>query len=357
VRGVHITGTGDDLQGGAGSDSYVFGRGDGEAVIFDDAAGAVAGSLVGGATDSLSARIAGITAGSISRNWAGNGDYTVDGSVKGGEDAIVFRAGLTMNDLVIERSGTTGNPGRDLIIILVTKVAVPISAQYPTGLRTDRTGDKLVIKDWFEGTRRIEWLRFANGDDIRIGDVTSFLIGTGGNDVIIGTNGADFLYGGDGNDTLFGLKGNDFGIGGRGNDLVSGDDDNDWVSGGDDNDKVLGGRGNDTVFGDEGNDDVYGGDGNDLVVGGQGNDTVIGGAGDDVFRFNRGDGQDILIDELNGTWELVWDGNIGGNGNKGYINGYVFDNATGTVSKAGTVKESNFGQEAANDNIQLRNAG
>lgn len=231
VRGVHITGTGDDLQGGAGSDSYVFGRGDGEAVIFDDAAGAVAGSLVGGATDSLSARIAGITAGSISRNWAGNGDYTVDGSVKGGEDAIVFRAGLTMNDLVIERSGTTGNPGRDLIIILVTKVAVPISAQYPTGLRTDRTGDKLVIKDWFEGTRRIEWLRFANGDDIRIGDVTSFLIGTGGNDVIIGTNGADFLYGGDGNDTLFGLKGNDFGIGGRGNDLVSGDDDNDWVSG------------------------------------------------------------------------------------------------------------------------------
>jgi Ca2+-binding RTX toxin-like protein len=166
---------------------------DGEAVIYDEATGAIAGTLVNGATDSFAARIAGITAGIVARDWAGNGDYTVDGSVKGGEDAILFRAGLTMYDIVIERSGTTGTPGQDLIIRLVTKVAVPVSTLYPNGLRTDLTGDRLVIRDWFESTRRIEWLRFANGDDIRIGDVSSYLIGTGGNDVIVGTKGADFL--------------------------------------------------------------------------------------------------------------------------------------------------------------------
>ncbi len=190
ANGNNIAGTGDILEGGGGSDQYVFGRGDGSATIFDDAnPTAVAGTLVNGASDSLAARIAGISNLTISRNWAGNGDYTVDGNVKGGEDAIVFRAGITMNDLVIERSGGTLNPGRDLIIALVTKA---------NGITT-RSTDQLIIKDWFEGTRRIEWLRFANGDDIRIGDISSYLIGTGGNDVIIGTNGADFLYGGDGN--------------------------------------------------------------------------------------------------------------------------------------------------------------
>jgi hypothetical protein len=159
AQGNTIASTGDTLEGGSGSDQYVFGRGDGEAVIYDEATGAIAGTLVNGATDSFAGRIAGITAGTVARNWAGNGDYTVDGSVKGGEDAIVFRAGLTMNDLVIERSGTTGTPGQDLIIRLVTKVAVPVSTLYPNGLRTDLTGDRLVIRDWFESTRRIEWLR------------------------------------------------------------------------------------------------------------------------------------------------------------------------------------------------------
>jgi Ca2+-binding RTX toxin-like protein len=320
--GKNIPNTGDTLEGGGGSDQYLFGFGDGTATIFDDA---TQGSVAGSSGDSLNKRIVDINSGALQRNWAGGGDYTVDGSVKGGEDAIAFKAGVTFGNIILERSGTSVAPGQDLIIRLVTKTA---DTTKPKGYVSTLTGDTLVIKDWFEGTRRIEWLRFANGDDVHIGDFISFKVGTAGADVIVGTNGADFIYGGDGNDKLFGLAGDDFGNGGIGNDLVSGDDDNDLVLGGENDDKVLGGKGHDTVFGDEGNDDVYGGDGNDIVVGGQGSDQVMGGAGNDVFRINRGDGRDTLIDELNGTWELVWDQGA-------YVNGYA--EASGKVSKGGVV--------------------
>lgn len=300
--------------GGGGSDQYIFGFGSGIDVIFDDQTqGATPGAIV----DSLQQRIAGLESGTISRNWAGDGDFTVDGSVKGGEDAIVFGPGVGLGDVVLERSGTSGSPGMDLIIRL----------QEPG---TDTlTGDVLTIKDWFEGTRRVEWLRFATGEEIRIGDFVTFKLGGAGSDVIVGTDGDDFLYGGAGDDKLFGLQGNDFGVGGTGNDLVSGDADDDWVLGGEDNDVVLGGKGNDTVFGDGGSDRVYGGAGNDIVVGGKGNDEVIGGLGDDIFRYNRGDGRDTMFDELAGTWELVWE-------NDEYTNGYTL-NTDGTVTKGGVV--------------------
>ena len=300
--------------GGAGSDQYIFGFGYGQDVIFDDPAN---GTIPNATADSISARISGINSNLVARNWAGDGEFTVDGNVKGGEDAIVFGAGVTLGDIVLERSGATGgNPGMDLIIRL----------QAPG---TDTwTGDTLTIKDWYEGTRRVEWLRFASGEEIRIGDFLSFKVGTSGADTIVGTNGNDFLVGTVGDDKIFGLGGDDIGIGGTGNDLVSGDADDDWVLGGEDDDVVLGGQGNDIVFGDGGNDRLYGGAGNDLVVGGKGNDEVIGGAGDDIFRYNRGDGRDTMFDELAGSWELVWD--------SGYTNGYALYE-DGTVRKDGII--------------------
>lgn len=147
-------GAGDDSQagaasvfGGAGSDQYVFGFGSGQDVIFDDPDN---GTAPGATSDSIAARIAGIETGTISRNWAGDGAFTVDGNVKGGEDAIVLGAGIGMGDIVLERSGTPAVPGMDLII----RLREPGTDTW--------TGDQLTIKDWFEGTRRIEWLRAAN---------------------------------------------------------------------------------------------------------------------------------------------------------------------------------------------------
>src|SRR4029079_7870097 len=49
------------------------------------------------------------------------------------------------------------------------------------------------------------------------------------------------------------------------------------------------------VLGTAADDSLQGGTGNDLFTGGQGNDTLIGGGGNDAYVFNRGDGQDQII--------------------------------------------------------------
>lgn len=299
------------ILGGSGSDIYLFGRGDGKDVIFDESDPA---GTTGVSRDSLAWRIQQLENGAWERDWAGAGDYEVDGSVKGGEDAIAFGIGISIENVLMRRSGN------DLVIQLM---ALRANGQ---GVLT---GDELTIRDWFESTRRVEWLRFADGEEIRLGDLTSFAIGTGEADVILGSYGADFLYGGGGDDVIRGLAGNDFGNGGAGNDFVAGDGDNDWVLGGSGNDQVIGGSGHDTAFGDDGDDRVYGGQGSDLVVGGRGNDEVVGGAGDDVFRYSRGDGQDVVMDDYVANWDLVWQ-------NGSYVNGYVLQ-ANGTVTKNGEV--------------------
>jgi len=310
--------------GGAGSDQYVFGYGDGNDVIFDESDPAGAAGSTG---DSLYTRISQLNAGTLTRNWAGGGAYEVDGSVKGGEDAIVFGVGVTMQNLIMKRSGTTAAPGQDLIIQLTADD--PAGTLVNGHVRQVPTGDTLTIKDWFESTRKVEWLRFSNGDEIRIADITSYVIGVAGSSVILGTNGSDWIVGTDGADKIYGLNGDDFGFGGLGNDMVSGDANNDLVSGGAGEDVVIGGAGNDTVLGDGEKDRVYGGAGKDILAGGKGDDVVVTGAGADVIRYARGDGQDVLVDALVDNWELVWQNGV-------YVNGYVL-NAGGTVTKGGNI--------------------
>jgi len=307
------------LFGGAGTDQYIFGYGSDVDVVFDESDNAAS---PGSSGDSLHTRLQNIEAGIVQRNWAGGGNYEADGSVRGGEDAVVFGAGIGFQDLILRRSGTASSPGQDLIIQL--------TVQDPVTRARINTGDEMTIKDWFESTRRVEWFRFANGEDIRIGDITSFVVGSAAADVVLGTLGSDFLWGGAGDDVMYGLQGNDFGFGGTGNDMVGGDQDNDMVSGGDGADKVLGDAGNDTVFGDAGDDTVFGGLGADIVVGGRGDDEVVGGAGNDVFRYERGDGSDTLLDDFVNNWDLVWQNGV-------YTNGYVYNPQTGTVSKNGVL--------------------
>ena len=49
--------------------------------------------------------------------------------------------------------------------------------------------------------------------------------------------------------------------------------------------------------GGAGHDLVEGGAGADTLSGGSGVDMLEGGAGDDVYRFNRGDGSDVIFDD------------------------------------------------------------
>ncbi|MDR2689832.1 MAG: hypothetical protein LBB76_08770, partial [Azoarcus sp.] len=68
---------------------------------------------------------------------------------------------------------------------------------------------------------------------------------------------------------------------------------------------LEGGTGQDTLKGDAGNDLLLGGDGHDRLLGAAGNDTLVGGtgqdrleggAGHDIYRFDRGEGQDTIVD-------------------------------------------------------------
>ncbi|CBL45948.1 Hemolysin-type calcium-binding protein [gamma proteobacterium HdN1] len=81
-------------------------------------------------------------------------------------------------------------------------------------------------------------------------------------------------------------------------DSVSGLDGDDSIAAMGGNDTVNGNAGNDRLDGGFGNDIVVGGDGQDTLIGGTGSDTLQGGYGSDTYRFNLGDGQDRIEENM-----------------------------------------------------------
>lgn len=330
-------GNGDTLKGGTGSDQYVVRRGDG-ADIIDEAS--TDSALTNTSTDTLSQRMSAIEkwkanplqAGALRPDWVGIAVGVSSGVVEGGEDAIVFGADIGIGDVRLQRSGTAALPGNDLLITLMETI----------GGIEQATSTVITVKDWFSNPyKRVEWLKFADGNEIRIGDTTSFIVGGVGNDVLIGTTGNDFVYGGAGNDKLYLLAGNDVGNGGTGNDMVAGDIGKDLLIGGLGDDQLLGGRGADAITGDAGADDIYGGADDDILSGGTGDgDVLVGGAGNDTFKYSRGDGRDMVFDEFANYWQTVWTGGS-------YASGFTFNATTGEVTgPGGVVLRKNVGTAA-----------
>ncbi|MEA3030191.1 MAG: hypothetical protein QOG13_1516 [Sphingomonadales bacterium] len=306
-------GTGDTLHGGQGDDIYLLRVGDGDDIAEDEAE---SGGAVSGAADPLRDRLAMLGGANYHlslADWIGEGDWAPGGAsatpapgtpavlVNGGEDRLALGLGIGLDNIRLVRGGAAGSntTDKDLIIELLTKVG---GVSVPSG-------DRLLMKDWFNTYKRIEWLDLADGQSIRIGDFETFIVGTAGNDAIIGTAGNDFVVGGDGDDAISLLTGNDVGVGGGGFDWISGDEDNDLLVGGDQDDHVLGGQGNDILSGDSGADEVDGGEGNDVLSGGRGdNDLLSGGAGNDTYRYSRGDGRDTYVDayaDQSDSWEVI----------------------------------------------------
>ncbi len=336
-------GSGDDLKGGLGSDQYLVRLGDGLDVADEDASGAPASN---GAGDAITQRLNAIelwktnpaAAGALRPDWVGISTGVQQGVVSGGEDAVVFGAGIDLGDVRLQRSGTSAAPGNDLVIQVMQTV---------NGVETF-SGTQLTIRDWFSNPfKRVEWLRFADGNEIRIGDITSFVVGGSGNDVLIGTSGNDFVYGGAGNDRLYLLAGDDVGNGGTGDDMVAGDAGRDMLIGGLGSDQLIGGAGSDAISGDAGGDDIYGGADRDTLSGGRGDgDVVVGGAGDDTFRYSRGDGRDLVFDEFADYWDVVWTSAGGWNA----AAGYAYSDATGEVTgPGGVIIRKNLGTVAEPD--------
>ena len=94
--------------------------------------------------------------------------------------------------------------------------------------------------------------------------------------------------------------------GGNGNDSIRIDD----VNGGLTNSiptTIAGGPGNDSLKGGLGAEDFQGGEGSDSVIGGKGNDTAELGSGNDTFRWDPGDGSDVIHGQ-SGTDTMLFNG-------------------------------------------------
>jgi Ca2+-binding RTX toxin-like protein len=145
----------------------------------------------------------------------------------------------------------------------------------------------------------------AGNDNLDGGDGDDVLFGQADNDTLNGGSGLDILQGGDGDDILSGGADVDSLYGEAGNDVLAGGDGDDQLVGDVGDDSLSGGGGADQIFGDAGSDNLSGGDGKDLLVGGDGSDQLAGnagddelegGTGDDVYRFNLGDGHDVIFE-------------------------------------------------------------
>jgi hypothetical protein len=154
---------------------------------------------------------------------------------------------------------------------------------------------------------------FIYGDRINNADISLYLNGGGGHDVLYGGAGGDTLDGGDDADTLEGNGGEDWLEGGGASDTLRGGAANDTLNGGD---------GDDTLEGSSGDDELDGGDDADSMSGGTGNDIYIVDDADDVVTEYAGGGTDTVDASISYTLSaevenlaLIGVGGLNGTGN------------------------------------------
>lgn len=156
------------------------------------------------------------------------------------------------------------------------------------------------------GSQDADKMFAGGGDDTLTGrGGADRLYGQKGDDLILGHSGSDTLQGGGGQDSLNGGGGRDLLNGGGGRDMLKGGLDldilkgagaDDTLKGGGGSDRLFGQRGNDKLKGQGGDDRLVGGGGNDRLSGDAGSDTLKGGFGRDQFVFQKGFGEDVVLD-------------------------------------------------------------
>jgi Ca2+-binding RTX toxin-like protein len=134
------------------------------------------------------------------------------------------------------------------------------------------TTDRIRVSGYFSGSVSVvDTIEFSNGT---VWDQTYVTA----NVSIFGTEGADSLSGSGSADRIYGYGGND---------------------------TIAAAGGADVLFGGAGNDTLRGEAGNDTLSGGAGNDALEGGTNSDTYLFDRGDGQDTIV-ETSGTDRLLF---------------------------------------------------
>jgi Ca2+-binding RTX toxin-like protein len=310
---------------GAGNDTYVFGKGYGNDVIYDFDA-------TSGNIDTI--RLKDLNAADVTLR----------------RDAATFYLTINATGETLRVADWGGGSAFRIERVLFADGSVLAGAALAAApyLGTDAA-------ETLTGTVESELMRGLGGNDQ--------INGGGGNDALSGDAGADFLRGEDGNDSLLGGESNDTLYGGNGNDLIDGGTGNDLMYGnlGDDvfavdsaSDRVAEGTGqgvdmvmatlshtlatnvenlilvgsadltgtgnvlNNALRGNSGNNILSGAGGEDWLAGGDGNDSLDGGTGVDVLQ--GGNGNDALSEAYDA---VVLDGGAGSDSMKAVAASFV----------------------------------
>ena len=324
----------DQISGGAGSDTYVWRKGDGSDTIIDnDNNAAFSDRLIledvgpgdvrftrSGAHLLITIRSTGEVL-TISDQFFNIGNIVEDwNDTKYGIETIQFSSGVVWGRQKI--MSAISNLGLDVTNKFYVDPKTGIKYPYfedelgHTGTGYDRElgspGPTAIgVFDTILGTSgadQIDGSIAANSLDGSPGG--NYFDGRGGDDVIVGGIGSDSLRGGDGNDILYGdfpnfdheNYGHDSLEGNKGNDILHGGAGNDYLSGGEGGDSLYGDAGSDYLLDDAGASDGISAD--DYFDGGQGDDTIVSGAGSDTFVYRRNDGNDVISDGSGSTTDL-----------------------------------------------------
>jgi Ca2+-binding RTX toxin-like protein len=293
----------DVLDGGAGSDTLVGGEGND---VLDGGWGA--DTLVGGSGDDV---LGGASESGdywdVGNTYEGGlGNDTLRGTFSG--DLYKFNLG-DGQDVIQEALYSYYNNGTDVLRfgseILPSDITMERSG-YDLALKHINGADEVTVENWYVNSNyQLEQVEFGDGTVWSGADVTTWGLvvnGTGGDDILSGLEAyGDTLYGFGGNDTIYGYGNDDTLYGGEGNDVLDGGAGSDTLVGGDGNDVLDGFWGSDVLIGGSG-DDVLGGtsesgdywDVGNTYEGGPGNDTLRGTFSGDLYKFNLGDGQDVI---------------------------------------------------------------
>ena len=244
-----------DALNGYGGNDRIFGRADDDTLDGGTGNDTVAGeagndTLLGGeGTDTLSGGAGNdILDGGIGNDALYGGTdhdwYGYRGS--NGSDTYRFARG-SGQDTVVDYDDTAGNLDTILLNADVAPADVSIRrVDHNLVLSIIDTDDTLTVNDWFtdeSGTWQVEQIQFGDGTLWNAGDIKQM--------VLQGTPEDDLLIGYSTDDTISGIAGNDA---------------------------------------------IYGNAGNDTLDGGTGDDYLDGGIGNDIYRFDRGSGQDTVVD-------------------------------------------------------------
>jgi Ca2+-binding RTX toxin-like protein len=325
------------LTGGLGNDTYVVG--DGDMVIENANEGAdtvqsavsfilgdnienvtlIGSGTINGTGNGLNNTLTGNSAANVLIGGAGDdtynvgaGDTVVEQASQGIDTiktAITWMLDANVDNLILTGSAMINGTGNALNNTLSGNSGVNVlSAGAGDDTYVVGAGDS-VIENADEGTDTVQSaVTFTLGDHIEhltlTGSAAISGTGNGLDNVLTGNNGVNVLSGGAGNDTY---------VVGSGDTVVEQASDGldtvrsavSYTLAANVENLTLSGTGgitgtgnelNNVLTGNTGANTLDGGGADDTLSGGLGNDTLKGGTGNDIYLFNRGDGQDKLLD-------------------------------------------------------------